>query len=284
MKKLYISDLDQTILNEKAKLSNSSKIKIKILMDNDIHFTVATARSYNSVRNIFSGIDLKYPIIELNGTMLTDYNTENRFFVNDINPVVVKDIVEKAKTMSMYPFYTIIDTNNKAKLFPPVIRNKGGEWFIENRIKDNDTRINLNESRDILDSDEIKYLSLTFIYRLDQVSILKDYIDKFKYRSEVSLDFFENPYSKNWQWLSVQSKLSKKGLAVNKFKEIFDLNDYETIVFGDNLNDYNMFEVADRSYAVENAKEKLKSIATGVIGLSTDDAVLDFILKENNLI
>ena len=38
------------------------------------------------------------------------------------------------------------------------------------------------------------------------------------------------------------------------------------VCFGDNLNDIPMFEFADEAYATANAAEKLKEIATDVIG------------------
>ena len=47
----------------------------------------------------------------------------------------------------------------------------------------------------------------------------------------------------------------------------------ELIVFGDSLNDIPMFEIADKSYAVMNANDKLKQIATKTIGYNYDDSV-----------
>ena len=41
-----------------------------------------------------------------------------------------------------------------------------------------------------------------------------------------------------------------------------------------------MFEIADESYAVENAREELKEKATGVIGRHDQDAVTRW-LEEN---
>lgn len=37
-------------------------------------------------------------------------------------------------------------------------------------------------------------------------------------------------------------------------------------MFGDGLNDLSTFEIADESYAVENACKELKEKATGIIG------------------
>ena len=51
------------------------------------------------------------------------------------------------------------------------------------------------------------------------------------------------------------------------------------VVFGDGLNDIPMFNVADESYAVANALEEVKRIATGVIGSNEEDAVAGFLKK-----
>ena len=54
----------------------------------------------------------------------------------------------------------------------------------------------------------------------------------------------------------------------------------DIVVFGDGLNDLSMFEIADESYAVENACKELKEKATGVIGRHDQDAVARW-LEEN---
>ena len=56
---------------------------------------------------------------------------------------------------------------------------------------------------------------------------------------------------------------------------------YDKIVaFGDGINDVEMFKLSDECYAVKNAVEGLKDIATAVIDSNLDDAVAQW-LKEN---
>ncbi len=283
MDRFYISDLDKTILDDNGKLKQTTEDKIKLILQNNIKFTVATARSFNSVKQIFNSIELKYPIIELNGTMLTDFKTEKHYFINKIDYNIVKNIVDYAHNLSLYPFYTTMNLNNIGNLYPPMITNEGSRWFIDDRVKYRDDRLSKNsvELESIINE---KLLSLTFIYRYDKLLELKKYIETSIYKEEISIDFFSNPYSEGWHWLTILSNSSQKGIAVKKLKKILSLEDHEIIVFGDNLNDCNMFRVADRSYAVKNAKKELKDIATDVIGYSKDDAVLDFIIKENNIV
>ena len=64
---------------------------------------------------------------------------------------------------------------------------------------------------------------------------------------------------------------------VSKAQAILQLKDYlkcdRIVAFGDGINDLSMFQIADESYAVANACEELKSMATGIIGHHDDDAV-----------
>ncbi|MDR2687937.1 MAG: HAD family hydrolase, partial [Oscillospiraceae bacterium] len=56
---------------------------------------------------------------------------------------------------------------------------------------------------------------------------------------------------------------------------------YEKIVgFGDNLNDIPLFRACDETYAVANAKEELKAMATGVIGSNAQDGVVRFLMEK----
>jgi len=60
----------------------------------------------------------------------------------------------------------------------------------------------------------------------------------------------------------------------------YGLEDHHLVVFGDNLNDIKMFEIADRAYAVENSVEGIKKYATEIIGSNQEDAVIRFIEQE----
>ena len=78
---------------------------------------------------------------------------------------------------------------------------------------------------------------------------------------------------------------SSKSNAVLRLKKY--LNAEKVVVFGDGKNDVDMFNIANESYAVENAVEDLKKIATGIIGNNNDDSVakwLELNILENGYI
>ena len=54
------------------------------------------------------------------------------------------------------------------------------------------------------------------------------------------------------------------------------------VVFGDNLNDISMMEIADVAVAVENARDEVKDKARMIIGPNYTDSVARFIADDFN--
>ena len=73
-------------------------------------------------------------------------------------------------------------------------------------------------------------------------------------------------------------KDTSKGTAARELKHM--LGAEKLVVFGDAVNDTELFLAADERYAVQNAEESLKKLATRVIGFCEEDAVAKFI-EEN---
>ena len=64
---------------------------------------------------------------------------------------------------------------------------------------------------------------------------------------------------------------ASKANAILQLKELLGCD--RLVVFGDGVNDLDMFRVADEAYAVENAVPELKAAATAVIGANDEDGV-----------
>jgi len=66
-------------------------------------------------------------------------------------------------------------------------------------------------------------------------------------------------------------KGASKANAARQLKEYLGCG--KIVAFGDGKNDIDLFELADECYAVGNAVEELKAIATSVIGGNDEDGV-----------
>lgn len=65
-------------------------------------------------------------------------------------------------------------------------------------------------------------------------------------------------------------KNTSKSHAIEQLKNYLGCD--KVIVFADGYNDIDMYEIADESYAVENAEDELKDIETSIIDHHYNDA------------
>jgi hypothetical protein len=69
-------------------------------------------------------------------------------------------------------------------------------------------------------------------------------------------------------------KDTNKGSALKMVQEHYGITPEETVAFGNADNDIPMLKRAKYSYAVANGSEKIRAIASEVIGEMKEDAVL----------
>ena len=104
---------------------------------------------------------------------------------------------------------------------------------------------------------------------------IKLFYDKYKdiYHCVYQKDIYSDE-----QWLEIMPKEVTKASAVQKLKQITQ-SDY-VVVFGDGLNDLEMFEVADECYAMANAEPELKASATEIIESNDNDGVARWLAEK----
>ena len=273
---LYISDLDGTLLDENAKISDYAKRELIKLINKGMHFTVASARSIFSIKQILGDIPFEFPIISFNGGYIIDYKTEKIFHAANICEEAVEYLENWMKKNEVYPFISCLDGEEQLLLYK-TITSGGMKWYLDNLNKSLDKR--LKKFEEIDDIKYMKKMSYTFMDKEDKIEkIYNEFSNILK--NKVNFQKFENSYSPGWFWLTIESKEATKAEGIKKMMEISKVKFDEIIVFGDHLNDYEMFDFADRAYAVSNAEDELKKIASDVIGSNLEDGVIKFLLMQ----
>ncbi|MDR0839185.1 MAG: Cof-type HAD-IIB family hydrolase, partial [Oscillospiraceae bacterium] len=77
---LFISDLDGTLLDRNAALTPYTAEVINRLLASGHRFTVATARTWQSVERLVAGVDLALPLVLMNGVLI--YDARERRYLN----------------------------------------------------------------------------------------------------------------------------------------------------------------------------------------------------------
>ena len=99
MRTLYITDLDGTFLNDNAEVSKESRDIINTLSKDGLLFSVATARSLLSARELLDGIEFNAPIVLSSGVFVYDMKekkTVKCFYLSDNNFSKIISIFESA--------------------------------------------------------------------------------------------------------------------------------------------------------------------------------------------
>lgn len=277
MKKLYISDLDGTLLNNNAVLSDFTKAELnRLISDENVYFTVATARNVNTIRAMFEGVKLNLPVIEFNGAFITDINTGNKLLVNNISDDITEGFMKLCEEYAQFPLISGFDGKN-SKLYYKDGVSLGMDLYLNDRRKSGPQH--MVEAGDDKAYEQDKIVCYTLINTSDKLNGLVEALNK-EYGEFLSIYYDRDIYYTDWHWASIYSSEAKKGRAIRHFQELFDLEDCTLTVFGDHNNDADMFNVADVSVAVANAQDSLKEQADVIIGFNIEDSVVKYISKD----
>ncbi len=275
-KKLYVSDLDGTLFDNRPDLSEFTRRNLLNLLDADFPFTFATARSLYSAREIIGEMPFRLPIIELNGSFISNYHTGDHYDAQLLPCDIAATVIDIGKSFGLPPNIAAYNEKTHHMFVPPPV-NPAYEFYLNARRNAGDKR--LREVEDPASALDMEIVSCAFISRLELVTEVKDEITR-QLGEACRCQIFEEWYFRPWYWLTVQHPNATKGHALKKLSEMFSIPAVDIVVFGDQLNDISMFNIAGQSVAVANAVPELLSKADLTINSNLDDGVINFLLNE----
>ena len=265
MKTLYVSDLDGTLLRSDQRTSEYTNDTINELVDNGMIFSYATARSLITAKKVTAGINAKIPLIVYNGAFVIDNVTEEILIANYFDESI-SHLLDELFSKKIFPIvYAYIDGVERFS-FVPELCTDGMKRFLDSRKGD----IRTNS---VSEADDLRKGDIFYITCIDEEEKLKPLYDKYKDRFHC---VFQKDIYTNDQWLEIMPKKASKANAIRQLKELLGCD--RLVVFGDGINDLDMFHIADEAYAVENAVPELKAAATGVIASNDADGVAKWLL------
>lgn len=269
--RLYISDLDGTLLNSSAKLSETTKHILNLLMAQGVQFTYATARSYSSAHPIIQDLDLALPSAAYNGAFL--FAPDGTIVDYQLIPgQAVKLLFEKIRKIGLYPMVFTLQEGVQHVSWVDGKQTAGISRYITDRKGDKRLR-GLSCYEDLWRGE---VFNITMISHAEEIETLRKVICEIP-GLEYNIQF--DTYHTQDCWCDIFSKEATKANAVQRLKKLSGAE--ELICFGDNLNDLSMFRVSDECYAVANAKPAVKEQATGIIQSNDMDGVAKFIYEHH---
>ena len=268
---LYISDLDGTLLLPDGTYPKESKQRLNHLIEEGMKFTIATARNYDSAHPILEGLNLKLPAVLFNGVYLADFhNGKILEHTQFIDKIVVDSMLTLAQAQDIEPFvYTF---GEEHQVYYRHATNPGSIAYLASLEKDG----RVKHTPEFIFQEDENVAGFLLIGTIENVEPIHHCLQE-KHFDHLNLYFAEDVSMKGYYWLQAFHQQANKGNMLEKLVDRLNFPLNKTMVFGDYLNDLDMFQVAGYSVAMENALPKVKDSADQIIGPNSQGAVLNFL-------
>lgn len=267
MKKLFVSDLDGTLL----KIGNSLSAGVSLENRRCIHefvkagnvFAIASARGEQYVDSIERMLGLRPDFIGHNGTTLMIGGTVLKQYFPSQFYFSVKQALEDEHLHA-----TVILHTEKASYLE---KKDAYPFGFDNPLH---TTAMLRNNLEVLpDLEEEKTLGIALFVEPERMEFVKQRMKElFSEEAEV--------VSSDLDLINLSPKGCTKGNGVLRLMEHYGLSPQDVAVIGDSDNDVNMFEVTEHSYCMDHSEDAVKKKAAHVVA-SVEEAVIDFMKNDS---
>ena len=269
MKNIYITDLDHTFLRSDLSLSDYTK-KIWNSYENESILGIATARTYKKTAQFLKGVSVSAPMILLDGALIATVDKkiiDTKF----INKEVGDAIIEEGERLGIYPFVLSLVDNELNEAFSYSTTLNSYQSEIIKRYANDDHTQAFSELRAMENNFKIVYMAEEMLLQALEQNLRALFGDELKYI--LAPEAYMGCY-----FLTILHKDADKAHGIRSVSEAAGFDLQKLTVFGDNLNDIGMFELANTSVAVANAQEDVKEKADIILPYSNDeDAVARYL-------
>lgn len=256
--KMFVSDMDGTLLNSKRELSDVNVAKIRQASRDGLIFTVATGRMYRAALPYAIRMGIHVPIISHNGAVIKTI-WGKRLAISYIEPELVTQVVDFADELG---FYVHVYTENNFCYRHP---SKESDWYkAAVNMKGLEVGDNLREYNQGIAKILIMDLSLLHVQEI---------MDKFHERFGDALQCQNSDPSH----VEIMAPGVSKANAILKLAGMYHIQPEEIAAIGDSGNDVPMLRQAGTGIVVANANAAARSAAPYEVASNDNNGVAEAI-------
>ncbi len=256
MTTLYVSDLDGTLLQPDARLSDTTVEILNREIAAGKLFTVATARTPATVA----------PILEW------DTRTRRYSRVVYMDPQAAGELVEVYRATQTPTFlYTLVDDMIHIYHIGPLSELERD--FINERVGNRFKVLHIPEDGNSILPARLDHVVLFYGMQPDRKA--REAYERIREVRGIRPQFYHDIFGEEIGIIEAFSDKATKAEAMRAVAARYGAD--RTVAFGDNVNDLPMMLAADHAVAVANALQEVKEAADEVIGTNVSDAVANYI-------
>lgn len=266
--------MDGTLLGADSLLSENSARIITDLTRRGANITVATARTPATVEMILAETETTLPAIVMTGAAMWCRDTKSYRNVRYLAEDTYRQLMGKCEEYGVNPFRYTLPEGKSMQVYHngPMLPEE--QAFVDGRLNLGLKNFHINTPHGLQ-----PYLpGVVFFFAMGNRERIFTLADDLRETVDCSVSCYVDIFDKNVGLLELFAPGVSKAAAVQQLAG--EVGADRVVVFGDNLNDIPMMQVADVAVAVENALPEVKAIAHHIIGKNTTDAVARFIEKD----
>ncbi|MBO0454277.1 Cof-type HAD-IIB family hydrolase [Candidatus Enterococcus murrayae] len=259
--KMIAVDMDGTFLNDQKEYNRERFEKLfQQLKENSIRFVVASGNQYDQLKSFFPENHTEMSFISENGANIV---VEGNDYYNA--QLAMDQVLETLKGIhALEPTAIVICGKRSA--------------YVSETMPD-----------DVFESVRFYYPSIKKLERLEDIAEENDEVFKFALSFpnvgiDAKLAALEEilagemiPVSSGHGDIDLIIPGVHKAYGLEKLSKEWGIDPSEIAAFGDSGNDVEMLSYVGSSFAMENAQERVKQVANGLIGSNNQESVLDTI-------
>lgn len=271
MRTLYITDLDGTLLNDDARVSETSARILSDLSRKGALISVATARTPATVEPLFANVYTTTPLVVMTGAAL--WNRERREFIGMryLPQNQAETILSVFRNSPIHPFcYTLKDPKvADVYHYAPELTASENKFYSER------ADLALKRFHLATEPDEASMSQMVLYFAMGSEKDIVDVASRLKDCTDCYVSYYKDTYTPDLWLIEIFANGVSKAAGIQRLKELVGAE--RVVAFGDNLNDIVMLREADLAVVVENGLDAAKQYAHIIIGNNNDDSVARFI-------
>ncbi|MEG2819697.1 MAG: HAD family hydrolase [Muribaculaceae bacterium] len=268
---LYVTDLDGTLLNSKSEVSKrTAEILNHLIDDENIMFTIATARTPATAIPKLNDVHLSLPAIVMTGAAMWSKKDNNYHHVSILHADTVAKIHSLCDKHNVNPFI-YMRNGNMLDAYHSKAMSEREQLFVNERC-----------------NSPFKHFILQDKYNDDDAMLMfaiDDYPKLYNLYEQLCNEItgceaicYHDIFGEETGLLEIYGEGTSKATAIKKLAK--EVNANRIVVFGDNLNDIPMMKIADHAVAMSNAVDEVREYANEIIGTNNDDSVARWIQND----
>ena len=271
---LVVFDMDRTLLNAQSQISDYTQETLRLMRQADIDYTIATGRTLQAALQPLDDNGFNRSMVLKNGAVIWEPSERSYSHHHLLTPSEVNDVIGIFVQSQLTPFVFSLEHGERHAVYHAPLR-EGYEIKLAH-LFEKERELPLQSIEEM--PQDAHVINVSAMGSQEAVNRVVDYVSHHPHLvAYTGIALKEQGLA----WLDVHHSEGSKGNGVRHVAETAGYS--EIIAFGDGDNDLSLFEVATESYAVSNADDELKELATEVIGHHDEDGVAKFLRKRFDL-